>query len=117
MPDTKTTWTQQELVDEARRRFGDDHWTWAFRCPSCGDIATARDFKDAGAAPELIGQECIGRHLGALKGPPTTDGGRSIATRGCDWAAYGLFSGPWSIVMPDGHKAPSFPLAEAVSNA
>ena len=109
----KTHWTQQDLCDEAAARFGDDARDWAFRCPSCGDVATARDFKDAGADPNRIGQECIGRHLGALSGKkPTKDGGRSLASRGCDWCAYGLFRGPWLIDLPNGKTVGSFPLAE-----
>lgn len=113
----KTTWTQAELLAEAKRRFGEDPRDWAFRCPRCGDVATARDFKQADADPNCIGQECIGRHLGALKGPPTDDGGRSIAKRGCDWAAYGLIGGPWMVELPNGKTLPSFPLADVVSGA
>lgn len=112
----KTRWTQAELCAEAERRFGVNPLDWAFKCPSCGDVATAREFKEAGAEPERIGQECIGRWLGALDGPkPTTDGGRSLASRGCDWAAYGLFRGPWLIELPNGKTASSFRLAEQVT--
>jgi hypothetical protein len=103
--------TQAELVAEATERFGNDPMNWAFRCPSCGDEATGADFRDAlekhpserkgqpVTASDLLGQECIGRTLGP-------DG------RGCNWAAYGLFRGPWEIVMPDGHSAWGFPLAD-----
>lgn len=103
--------TQAELVAEATERFGDDPLKVAFECPNCGDVATIGDFPEG--ARSAAGQECIGRHRGALKGAPTTDSGRSIAERGCDWAAYGLFHGPWEIVMPDGHSAWGFPLAAA----
>jgi hypothetical protein len=95
--------TQAELLAEARERFGDNPLDWAFRCPNCGDVATARDFPDG--QKEHIGQECVGRHRGALDGP-----GR--AERGCDWCAYGLFRGPWIVTMTDGHEIGSFPLAE-----
>ncbi|GAB3437390.1 VVA0879 family protein [Actinophytocola sediminis] len=105
------TLTQAELVAEARAAFGDDPETWAFRCPNCADVAVAQDFRDAGADTGRLGQECIGRSLGALSGPPTTDAGKAIAKRGCDWAAYGLFPGPWHIEMPDGKRVPGFPLA------
>lgn len=103
--------TQQQLVDEARAAFGDDPEKWAFRCPSCGDVAVAQDFRDAGADTGRLGQECIGRHLGALTGPPTTDGGRSIAKRGCDWCAYGLIPGPWTIRLSDDREVSGFALA------
>lgn len=107
------TMTQVELLTEAKTRFGDNPLQWAFVCPNCGDVATAADFKAAGADPNRIGQECIGRHLGALDGPPTTDSGRSIAKRGCDWCAYGLFPGPWQIELPNGKTLSSFALAPA----
>lgn len=114
---TKTTWTQEELVAEARARFGDDARSWAFRCPRCDDDATAQDFIDAGADPQRVGQECIGRSLGVLAGKATKDG-RKPGIRGCDWTAYGLFGGPWSIVLPaDGERpertAYGFPLSPA----
>jgi hypothetical protein len=114
------TLTQAELLAELNERFGDDPMDWAFQCPGCKDVATARDFREALAAhpgqhtdgspvmaSDLLGQECIGRTLGALR--------RDVkyAGRGCNWCAYGLFSGPWFIVLPDGRKVASFPLADA----
>jgi hypothetical protein len=63
--DEKTTYTQDELMAEAKARFGDDPLGFAFICPSCGDIATIREFLEAGD-PDMAGQGCIGR-LGALK--------------------------------------------------
>lgn len=86
--------TLAEFVAEARKRFGDDPMKWAFRCPNCGDVATPADFPHD---PHRIGQECAGRHH---------------AGRGCDWAAYGLISGPWFVTMPDGSEVGSFPLAD-----
>jgi hypothetical protein len=90
---TQTRFTQAELMAEGRARFGDDPLTWAFVCPSCGDVATLRDFQDATGDIALAGQECIGRSLGALLKPPSNE-------RGCDWAAYGLLPGPWIVVLP-----------------
>ncbi|MGY0067689.1 VVA0879 family protein [Streptomyces sp. QTS137] len=111
--------TQAELVAEATERFGKDPINWAFVCPSCGDVATGGDFREAlvekprkhhtGAdviASDVVGQECIGRTLGVLeKGRGTYTG------RGCDWVAYGLFGGPWTITLPDGRSMHAFPLA------
>jgi hypothetical protein len=99
----KTRWTQAELVAEARARFGDDTKTWAFECPTCGDVATAQDFIDADADPQRVGQECIGRSLGALT---RSKRGKDAAGRGCDWTAYGLVRGPWIIVLPAEDGAP-----------
>lgn len=97
--------TQAELLAMAQKRFGEDPTQWKFICPACNDIATPQDFIDAGADPQLVGQECIGRSLGALAKPEPTN------ERGCNWCAYGLFRGPWIIVLPDGKEVGSFKLA------
>lgn len=110
-PTTSRVLTQAELVAEMTQRFGPDTWRWAFQCPRCSDIACAADFRAAGAKPHRVGQECVGRYLGALDGPPTRDTGMARAARGCDWVAYGLPRGPWFVVMPDGSEAPIFPIA------
>ncbi|MGW7100305.1 VVA0879 family protein [Streptomyces sp. NPDC054838] len=111
----------RDLLAETRRRFGDATDRWAFQCPNCADVASIADWRQAltdhptmrrgervDNPGELIGQECLGRILGALDGPQNEWEGR-----GCDWTAYGLFRGPWEIVM-DGtpeRSAWSFPLA------
>jgi hypothetical protein len=102
------TLTQAELINEATLAFGANPMEWAFRCPTCGDVATAEDLRGAGGSPARIGQECIGRYLGALK-PSDVD--RVRPARGCDYVAYGLIPGPWVVEMPDGQKIRSFPLA------
>jgi hypothetical protein len=117
--------TQAEMLAELKARFGDGPDDWAFQCPNCGDIATVRDFREALAthprvehsepatASDVLGQECIGRTLGALE----REIGEHYIGRGCNWAAYGLFRGPWEIVMPDGHSAWSFAIAPAPARA
>lgn len=102
--------TQDELMTEARARFGDDPMNFAFKCPNCGDVATIREW-DALGEQYAAGQACIGRAMGALAKKPTN-------TRGCDWTAGGLFRGPWEIVIPAGGGQPErsvwgFPLADA----
>lgn len=113
--------TQAELIAEATDRFGADPIKWAFRCPSCDDTANGEDFRQALAdnprkhrsgadliASDVVGQECIGRTLGAL-----AKGNGKYTGRGCNWAAYGLFGGPWTIALPDGRSMHAFPLATA----
>jgi hypothetical protein len=124
MPGKHRKLTQAEMLAELRERFGENPLDWAFKCPSCGDVATAQDFGEALAAHPrvergepltasgIIGQECIGRTLGVL----AKTGGKYTG-RGCDWCAYGLFRGPWEIVMPDGRSAWSFPIAPAPARA
>lgn len=103
--------TQAELTAEATERFGSDPRGWAFQCPRCGDIAVVGDFPKGEEA--RIGQECVGRWRGALQGPANETAGQAVAERGCDWTAYGLFRGPWEIVLPDGRSVWGFPLAPA----
>lgn len=112
------TLTQAELVAEAAARFGNDPLKWAFVCPSCGDIANGEDFREALAkhprtnlrtdepviASDIVGKECIGRTLGALSR-------KAYKGRGCDWAAYGLLGGPWTITLPNGRSMHAFALA------
>lgn len=111
--------TQDELQDECIKRFGPDPAKWAFRCPSCDDVAVAADFSPftkSGFGSELLGQECIGRHLGALS-YKTQEEWKASGGRGCDWAAYGLFHGPWFVKLPNGKEIPSFPLADPLKEA
>lgn len=114
------TLTHAELLAEAQERFGENPLDWAFLCPACGDAATGRDFGEALAghprtergaaiaASDIIGQECIGRTLGAL-----AQGAEKYQGRGCNWAAYGLFPAPWTVTLPDGGTMHCFPLAPA----
>ena len=69
-------YTKEEWLAEGKRLFGKDCTKWRFRCPRCGNVATGQEFKDAGAEPNAIYRECIGRH---------------VEGKGCNWAAYGLF--------------------------
>lgn len=96
----KTVWPYYEWRAEAVRRFGQDPAKWAFRCPQCSSRATGADFQEAGH-PERLGQECIGRH---------------VDDRGCDWTAYGLIPGPWTVEMPNGDTISCFPFSSGVSD-
>lgn len=68
--------TAEEWRAEGTRRFGKDPENWKFICPSCGRVNTGQEFKAAGAEPNDMYVCCIGRF---------------DETKGCDWAAYGLF--------------------------
>lgn len=122
-PESRTL-TQPKLRAELEERFGPDPMAWAFVCPNCRDVATGQDFRDALAAAdpqrmardgtpvrasELLGRECIGRVLGALREKRQKD----WKGRGCDWCAYGLFGGPWFIDIGEGRTMGCFPIAPA----
>jgi len=99
-----TAYQRDEWLAILTARFGESPEGWAFICPHCGDVATGRDMRAAlierprgeTVASDILGQECIGRTLGALsKKEKQWDARRKKGeVRGCDWAAYGLFRGP-----------------------
>jgi hypothetical protein len=98
--------THAEFLAEAKERFGEDPLDIAFQCPSCGDVATIRDFPEDRRG--RAGQECIGRSLGALEAHDTHS---TYSGRGCTWAAYGLICGPWAVDMGNGKTMHAFPFA------
>lgn len=102
--------TQDELLAELRAAYGDDPMQWAFACPNCKTVTTGQALSDALKAyprqrrngertitSDLLGTECIGR----------TD-----PEQGCNWAAYGLFRGPWEVELSSGESMWCFPIAE-----
>lgn len=82
--------TRDEWQALGKRLFGDDQSKWVFRCPTCKNELSIAKVREIYAAelPKLrergyaIEQECIGRHIAGV---------------GCNWAAYGLFRGPWIV--------------------
>jgi hypothetical protein len=93
---------------EGERRFGKDITKWKFVCPGCGHIASGQDFKDAGAAPNAMYQECIGRYN---KGKSWMRMKRGESGP-CDYAGYGLIPISPMTVIRDGKKYPVFAFAE-----
>lgn len=70
-------YTRDEWLAEGEKRFGKNFEDWKFKCPRCGNVASGKDFKEAGVKePNVMYCECIGRY---------------VKRKGCDWAAYGLF--------------------------
>lgn len=101
----------EDWQEEAKSRFGADPAKWAFKCPICGKVATIGDFLALGKDANLAAQECIGRANGTMK---PFDG--SDNSRGCDWAAYGLFGTIGRgrlIAFSDGHTCEVFEFANA----
>jgi len=95
------TLTEKRWDEKGTKIFGTSNRSkWAFRCPICKRKQTQDEFKKykhKGAKPGSFSMECIGRYTGGKKGPHK-----------CDWAAYGLFSGPMNVVDDEGEKIPFF---------
>lgn len=77
--------SRTEWITEAARRFGPDPLDWRFVCPSCGHVASVRDWKDAGAPESAAAFSCVGRWTGRM--------GVSLWTKPgpCNYAGFGLF--------------------------
>lgn len=109
-----TEYQRDEWLAILKARFGESPAGWAFTCPHCGDVATGLDMRAAlierprgqMVASDILGQECIGRTLGALsKAEKGWDARRKKGeVRGCDWAAYGLLRGPDSVIFEEAHE-------------
>jgi hypothetical protein len=71
---------------EAVRLFGVDAMAWRFVCPGCGHVASAADWKAAGAPSRAIAYSCVGRWL-----PDARDWLHGKGPGPCNYAGGGLF--------------------------
>lgn len=81
--------TYDEWQDQGRKLFGPNKDDWPFECPSCGYVATAKDYQALGAPLGAIGFSCIGRFWkdqSKVQGFPAKKNGRP-----CNYAGGGLF--------------------------
>ncbi len=103
----RVNYTLDEWLAEGRRRFGPNFTDWRFICPICGNVASGQEFKDAGAPPNRMYQECIGRYR---PNPVRGLGVGEERTGGpCDYAGYGLIQvSPITVTHPDGKRAMAF---------
>lgn len=100
--------TIEEWRAELLERAGDppDPSRLAFKCPHCGNVATAQEFLDIGKVADQAATNCIGRFMNADDDP------------GCDWAAYGLLgvlNDGRVLTKPDGTTVQVFEFAEVSS--
>lgn len=83
---------------------------YAFICPACNTIQSARWLIAAGAGKEFddvqgtLGFSCVGRFTGA--------GGDRVEGSGCNWTCGGLFQiHKLTVITPDEKKHPHFEVA------
>lgn len=84
---------------------------YAFICPACNTIQSARWLIAAGAGADFdavqgtLGFSCVGRFTGA-------GGDKREEGKGCDWTLGGLFQiHKLTVVTPEGQKHPHFEVA------
>lgn len=79
--------TIEQWREAAVLRFGADPAGWRFVCPACGYVATAREWRAAGAPDEAIAFSCVGRWL-----PTRRDAFDKDGPGPCNYAGGGLFA-------------------------
>lgn len=94
-------------IAEAISRFGQDPLAWRFKCPSCGHVASVKDWRAAGADEGEIAFSCVGRHLSNpsdICKPPGP----------CNYAGGGLFRfNPVHVRLGDGTIRETFAFADS----
>jgi hypothetical protein len=101
--DKDRTVSHAEWEAEAIRRFGADPLNWRFVCPSCGHVASVKDWKDSGAPQGAVAFSCVGRYGSHAK--QIFD-----KTQGpCNYSGGGLFKlNPVTVVFEDGENMQTF---------
>lgn len=54
---------KSEWFQKGKKLFGENMMEWKFICPSCGNVASVLDYKNAGAPSGAIGFSCVGLWL------------------------------------------------------
>lgn len=93
-------YTHVDWRNEAVKRFGHQSENWKFICPSCGYIASVKDWKDVGAPDGAVAFSCVGRWTGSKKEMGDKTGGP------CNYTAGGLFNiSPVDVKFGDGEMS------------
>lgn len=81
--------TKDEWLTEGMGLFGKDGLQWKFKCPCCGYVASAQDYKNAGAPISAVAFSCIGRWASISKEAFDDKDKRNIP---CNYASTGLIN-------------------------
>ncbi len=79
-------YTREGWETEGQRLFGPSMWDRKFKCPSCGHVATAREWIEAGAPRGAIAFSCIGR----WRDEPVKDAFHDEGDGPCNYTGGGL---------------------------
>lgn len=106
------TVTLDEFQSALRAQGVSSHEHFAFKCPMCGTVQSARDLiaagagKDFDAVERFVGFSCVGRFIGAGSPRKEPDG------KPCNWTLGGLFRlHKLEVIDSKGDKHPRFELA------
>ncbi|MEB2478227.1 VVA0879 family protein [Citrobacter freundii] len=110
MNDERRELTVEEFRAEIKAQ-GVDKLDYAFICPACNTVQSARWLIAVGAGEDFdsvqgqLGFSCVGRHTGA-------GGDKREEGKGCNWTCGGLFQiHKLTVITPDGKKHPHFEVA------
>jgi len=89
----------EEWRKKGKELYGENARDWKFRCPACGHIQTAQDFRDNDIDPNgKVYYSCIGRW---------------VPGNGCDWTLGGLLTiHTLEVIGEDDSKIPVFEFAD-----
>ncbi|MDZ8140782.1 MAG: VVA0879 family protein [Nostoc sp. DedQUE04] len=80
---------KQEWLILGQTLFGQDMMQWKFKCPCCGHIATAEDYKKANAPSSAVAFSCVGRWMPVHKEAFDDKDKRNIP---CNYSGGGLLN-------------------------
>lgn len=96
----ESVFTHDQWQALGKRLFGDAGRDWRWICPACGGVQTPQMFLDRERGDMTKDDACNMAATECIKRSATlTRGGRDIRADECDWVAWGLFKGPWFVVM------------------
>lgn len=107
--------TQRQFLAKGKELFGENMNKWKFKCPICGNIQCAEDFrqyKEQGATAESTWQECIGRYMPKRNSAEAFGNKNKKVKSPCNYAAYGLFRIGHVVKLENGRNTVAFPFAE-----
>lgn len=81
--------TKKEWLAKGLSLYGENGLHWRFKCPACGFIASAQDYKDAGAPSHALPFHCIGRWKTVRKEAFDDKDKRNIP---CNYSSGGLLN-------------------------
>jgi hypothetical protein len=81
--------TLEEWEKLGTEKFGPDKMQWKFKCPVCGHVASAQDYKDAGAPEEAAAFACVGRYLPEKRRAFNETGKKETIKSPCDYKGDG----------------------------
>ena len=87
--------SKNEWMEEGKKRFGEDFAKWKFKCPSCGKIQSYESIREEMESKSFKSKRSFRIESGKPQPSPYSE----CTGQDCDWVAYGLFSGPITVIF------------------